>query len=146
MIPYSPTLPHPLLCPEDAVVHLAVRLHILPEILAEVARQAGDWDMWAAKNMFRVPSRCHKDIKSRLIKMYNMPFLFYSAPFVINSNDLKPAICVFLQNIPFSHQRARSRKSFVSSQHSFFQMALLECETARISLIFLTWNSLISFQ
>lgn len=31
--------------PEDAVVHLAVRLHILPEILAEVARQTGDWDM-----------------------------------------------------------------------------------------------------
>lgn len=31
--------------PEDAVVHLAVRLHILPEILAEVARQTGDGDM-----------------------------------------------------------------------------------------------------
>lgn len=51
--------------PEDAVVHLAVRLHVLPEILAEVARQTGDWDMRVAKNMFRAQTRCHEDIESR---------------------------------------------------------------------------------
>lgn len=62
--------------PEDAVVHLAVRLRILPEILAEVACPTGDFDMWASKNMLRAGTRRHTDIKSRWIRTCKIPYYF----------------------------------------------------------------------
>lgn len=53
---------------ENVGEYLAVHLHILPEILAEVARQTGDREMWAAENMLWIQTRGYKDNKSRWIK------------------------------------------------------------------------------
>lgn len=120
--------------PEDAVVHLAVRLHILPEILAEVARQTGDWDMWVAKNMFRAQTRCHKDIKSRWIKTYKIPSFFVFVLFcffcIISINSKPPFVSscrIFSSVIKEQGKKVTVtglgfKESFVSAQHDFFRI------------------------
>lgn len=117
--------------PEDAVVHLAVCLHILPEILAEVARQTGDWDMWVAKNMFRAQTRCHKDIKSRWIKTYKIPFFVLFCFFCIISINSKPPFvssCRIFSSVIKEQGKEVTvtglgfKESFVSAQHDFFRI------------------------
>jgi len=53
------------LCAENAGLHLAVCLHILPQILVEVDSPAGDREVWATENMCRFPARSHQDLQSR---------------------------------------------------------------------------------
>lgn len=57
---------------EDAVVYLAVCVHILLKILAEVAHQTGNRDMWTAKNLLWAQTSGHKDGESRWIKTYQI--------------------------------------------------------------------------
>lgn len=61
---------------EDAWVYLAVCLHVLPEILAEVVHPTGHRDMWAAANMLRKQAWGNKDIQSRSVNSLQILFTF----------------------------------------------------------------------
>lgn len=62
---------------ENAGVYLAICVHILPEILAKVAHQTGNREMWAAENMLQIQARGNKDNKSRWIKSSKICSIFF---------------------------------------------------------------------